>query len=259
MTWWMAALFVVGCAVDGEPDHEPTPDELDELEGLDDKSDAASLLIEMLGEVPVGYEVEVEYTPWPLYRGLTFEGAAGDHMEILVRSDDGDPVVWLFDHRFWFVGYNDDMNEGDPTANISLEQLPRTGRYYVIVRDKHLDPAAFKVAVMRLNLPAGAPSVQEVEASYEALVLAGTLADHEVAADDLPILPKGLHDNWAGQVAEYPEMQVAVYGLDVVGQTVWFVRKYLPGAGMEAGAYVETGEMIGAAAGSSELVDAWEY
>ena len=60
-------------------------------------------------------------------------------------------------------------------------------------------------------------------------------------------------------MASTPGLQVGAYRLTVGTQTVWLVRKYLPGSGMEAGAYVQTGAMIGIAGGATENVDSWEH
>ena len=45
-TYFVLLLVVAGCAAEPEP--APSPDELDELAGMDDKSDAASLLTDRI-------------------------------------------------------------------------------------------------------------------------------------------------------------------------------------------------------------------
>ena len=80
----------------------------------------------------------------------------------------------------------------------------------------------------------------------------------KVASTGLPYLAKALADRWATEVASTPASG-RVLRLTVGTQTVWLVRKYLPGSGMEVGAYVQTGAMIGIAGGATENVDSWEH
>ena len=132
------------------------------------------------------------------------------------------------------------------------------GDYYVVFRDKQRASSTLNVAVAKVNLPTNAPSVEAVGAAYEALLTAGTLAAHQVSPNGLPFLTKGLYNRWNAEKANVPGLQVAIYNLDVGGQPVYFVRKYLPGTGIEAGAYVSVGAMIGIAGGSSEHIESWQ-
>lgn len=255
----MSAVCSFGCAAETDHASDGEDDELlAELEGQDAKSDVVSWLVKNAGDVDLGYEVEVPYTKSPRYRSVKFHANAGDELEIFVRGG-GDPTAWLFNSNYLPVGHNDDMHEETKDANVEVASLSKTGDYYVVFRDKKLASSTLKVAVAKINLPANAPTVEAVGAAYEALVTAGTLASHEVPATGLPFLTKGLHDRWYAQRADVPGLQVAVYSLDVAGQTVWFVRKYLPGTGFEAGAYVEIGAMIGIAAGDDEHIDDWQH
>src|SRR5690606_3262488 len=113
----------------------------------------------------------------------------------------------------------------------------KTGDYYVVFRDKKLSPSNLKVAVAKVNLPANAPSVEAVGAAYEAALQQGTLASNQIDPTGLPFLPKGLYERWDAERATVTGLEVAVYEFSVAGQTVWFVRKFLPGTGFEGTAY----------------------
>lgn len=248
-------LTVVGaCAADvGEP-----ADDLSEVSALDGKSDTPLSTIKFAGEIELGFGRRVLYTKSPKYRAVKFHAEAGTMLEVYVRSTHGDPVTWLVGPKLDIVGESDDANE-ETNSNISIESLEETGDYYILFRDKRYESHYFDVAAVQLNLPANAPTVQQIEPVYEGLVANNTLASAEVAGKALPFLAKGLYDRWTADKKAVPGLQVNAYALDVAGQTVWLVRKYLPGAGLEAGAYVESGPMVGIAGGASELIDSWEY
>jgi hypothetical protein len=166
-------------------------------------------------------------------------------------------MMWFTDANLHVLDFCDDANE-ETNANISIESLAETGDYYIVFRDKHLESHYFDVAPVQLNLPANAPTVEQIETVYEGLVTSHALASKAVPATNLPYLAKGLYDRWAADAAS-TGAQVNVYALDVAGQRVWFVRSYAAATGMQGGAYVESGPMVGAAGGSSELIDTWEH
>jgi len=171
----------------------------------------------------------------------------------------GDATAWLFDSNYLPVAHNDDMNEDSKDANVEVASLRKTGDYYVVFRDKKKDSSTLKVAVAKVNLPANAPSTDAVGAAYEALLQAGTLAAHEVVPSGLPFLPQGLYNRWQTDVGQIAGLEVAVYGVDVAGQNIWLVRRYVPGTGVELAAYVAVGAMLGVAGGDDEHIDSWQF
>jgi hypothetical protein len=254
----MSTVCTFGCATEDELASDREDEELlAQLEGSDGKSDAISWLVQSAGDVRLGYEVNVAYTDSPRYRSVKFHANAGDELEIFVRGG-GDATAWLFNSKFLPIGRNDDMNEDMKDANIEVASLGKAGDYYVVFRDKKLDSSTLKVAVAKVNLPANAPSVEAVGAAYEAALQAGTLASKKINPAGLPFLPKGLFERWDRERADLAGLQVGVYEFSVGGQTVWFVRKFLPGAGLEGAAYVSVGAMLGMAGGDDEHIDVWQ-
>ena len=249
----VAGLMTVvsACAQGGDAD-----DDSFDVAELGAKSDATPNT-KLVGTVDVGFSRRVLYKQTPRYRAVKFHAEAGTMLEVFVRSTQGDPVTWLTDENLDVIAFSDDAN-GETSSNISIESLAATGDYYIVFRDKYLASHYFDVAPVQLNLPANAPAVADIETAYEGLVASSALASAQIAGTALPFLAKGLHDRWNSDKASTPGLQVGAYALDVSGQTVWFIRKYLPGTGMEAAAYVESGPMIGIAGGASELIESWE-
>ena len=249
-----AVLAATGCATSGDPMLDE--DDFSNESALAGGADFAST-VKVVGTVDVGFARNINYTSTPRFRAVKFHVEAGAQLELFVRSTQGDPIAWFSDKNFKVIDRSDDANE-ETNSNISVESVATTGDYYLVFRDKFLENHHFTAAVVRLDLPANAPTVA-IEPVYEALVTAGTLNTVKVATTGLPYLAQALADRWATEVPSTPGLQVGAYRLTVGTQTVWLVRKYLPGAGMEAGAYVQTGAMIGIAGGTTEKVDSWEH
>ena len=252
-----STLCTAGCTEEPNPTSSEDEELLSELAGQDAKSDAVSWLVKSAGVLELGFDTPVAYTNSPRYRSVKFHATKGDQLEIFVQGG-GDATAWLFDSHMLPIAHNDDMYEGTTDANVEVESLLWSGDYYVVFRDKQRASSTLNVAVAKVNLPTNAPSVEAVGAAYEALLTAGTLAAHQVSPNGLPFLTKGLYNRWNAEKANVPGLQVAIYNLDVGGQPVYFVRKYLPGTGIEAGAYVAIGAMIGIAGGSNEHIDTWQ-
>jgi hypothetical protein len=253
--WLVVMTLVCGCAAGGDE----TLGDNEDFSGLDDSlaADHATGNTQLVGTTQLGFGRTVLYRKTPRYRAVKFSATAGTMLEVYVRSKHGDPMTWLLDANLDIVAYSDDANE-ETNSNISIESLAESGDYYIVFRDKHLASHYFDVAPVQLNLPANAPTVASIESVYEAHVAASTLASTKIAASTLPFLAKGLHDRWAGEVAGTPGLQVGAYKLTVGNQTVWLVRRYLPGEGVAAGAYTATGPMVGIAGGATEQIDSWE-
>jgi hypothetical protein len=251
-------VCTVGCT-GTDSTTEPSDEEmLAELEGQDAKSDAVSWIVKSAGDLALGYDKPVAYTKNPRYRSVKFTAQKGDQLEIFVQGG-GDATAWLFDSHFLPISHNDDFSEDTTDANVEVGSLLWGGDYYVVFRDKKLASSTLNVAVAKVNLPANAPSTESVVDAYEALLDNGTLNSKRLAnANGLPFLPKGLFNRWDAERAQVQGLEVDVFGFDVGGQTVYVVRKFLPGVGMEAGLYVSVGAMIAIVGGSSEHIESWE-
>ena len=253
--WFLAALLTLvssACAIAGDPDDDFT--NLSEISvGSNPYSNTR-----VVGTIDVGFSRRILYAHTPRYRAVKFHAQAGSQLELYVRSTQGDAMAWLTDIYFNVIAFNDDAND-ETNANISIGSFAKTGDYYLVFRDKNLESHYFDVAVVQLDVPSNAPSVDAVEAAYESLVTSRTLPTMEVPGGMLPFLARSLYDRWHAEVLATPGLQVNAYALDVDRQTVWLVRRYLPGTGVSAAAYVETGPMLGIAGGASELIDSWEH
>jgi hypothetical protein len=250
-----ALLTVVGaCAVDAGEE----TDDLSEVSLLDGKSDTPLSTIRFMGEVELSYSKRVLYTKSPKYRAVKFHAEAGTMLEVYVRSTQGDPMAWLVGPNLDIVGESDDANE-ETNSNISIESLAQTGDYFVLFRDKHYESHYFDVAPVQLNAPANAPTFQQFEPVYEGHVTGKTLATTEVkAGTQMPYFPTMLLDRWKRE-NKNTGAQVNAYALQVAGQTMWFIRLYKPGQGMQGIAYCQTGQMIANVGGTGELIDEGEY
>jgi hypothetical protein len=66
------------------------------------------------------------------YDEYSFEAEAGQAVTIRLESSDFDPYVALFSPNGQLVGENDDANQSEKNAVLTLT-LPMTGRYRVVV------------------------------------------------------------------------------------------------------------------------------
>jgi hypothetical protein len=124
------ATFAFGC---NAPKQIPD-DDFSELATLDQKSDAFSSKMRVLGSLVEGQTRKVYYTSSPLYRGYTLDGTGP--VDLWVRSSTGDAVAWLLDNKYHVVKKNDDADATTYDAHITSEiPADATLPYWLVVRD----------------------------------------------------------------------------------------------------------------------------
>jgi hypothetical protein len=126
----LCALMLVGCAGQKQiPD-----DDFADLAAVDQKSDAFSSKLRILGPLVEGQTRKVYYTSSPLYRGYTLDGSGA--VDLWVRSTSGDALAWLLDSHFHVVKKNDDADDTTYDAHIAAEiPADATLPYYLVMRD----------------------------------------------------------------------------------------------------------------------------
>jgi hypothetical protein len=166
-------------------------------------------------------------------------------------------VAWLVTESLEVIAMNDDGGADTQNALIQAE-LPAAGGYFILVRDYDLADATIEVNLAGQSAePSDAPSLEGIQATYNALVDAGTLAEHADPAAELPAAPRSLHDKWVMDAASVPGLEVSAYSITVEDKRAHLVRKYLPGQGMELAAFSQGGVLLGIAGGTGEHIDQW--
>ncbi len=159
------ALATFGACAGGA---KPSFDDVDftDLAGLDGRSDAFSSRMTLLGELRNGSPQVVEYDAEPEYRAFSFSAAMGDRVDARVRatSEGADPILWLVDEEFEVLFKNDDS--GGTTDSRIGATIPRTGTYYLVLRELYGAEATFEVAIDGLSEHVGAVEALE---DFEAL------------------------------------------------------------------------------------------
>lgn len=152
--FWMAAAVVTamlgGCA----QEKDPVTDDFSELAGADEKSDIFSTNWRLMGSMSYGQtSASVAYSNPPRYRAFKFAGAAGDKVDVWVRSTNGgDSVAWVLNDAFVIQGSNDDASASNYDSHIvTTLGANREGivTYYVVFRDYDLARANFKVTLRK--------------------------------------------------------------------------------------------------------------
>ncbi len=140
----LLASLVAGCAVDKTP---PT-DDFTDLAGLDEKADAFSYRMKIVGSLAYGEPTaSLKYTKNPRFRAVKFAGKGGDKLDIWVRGD-GDAVAWVLDNSFRVVAFNDDASPDFFDSHIEVA-LPASNSdtHYIVWRDYDLHTAHFTVTL----------------------------------------------------------------------------------------------------------------
>jgi hypothetical protein len=132
-------LFLAGCSA-----QKPMPEvDFSDLAGQDEKSDAFSSKLRLLGTLDEGTTRRVYYTPSPTFRGYKLEG---DSIDVWVRSEsgDGDALAWLLDESFRVVKKNDDAD--DTTYDSHIKSALKAGvGHYLVLRDYNYAKGWFSV------------------------------------------------------------------------------------------------------------------
>jgi hypothetical protein len=102
---------------------------------------------EVLGALAYGETSRpTPYSNPPRYRAYFFVGVAGDSVDLWARSSDGDAVMWLATSTFKAIAFDDDADASTHDAHIAT-MLPESGTFYVVFRERDLEPATFSVTL----------------------------------------------------------------------------------------------------------------
>lgn len=88
----------------------------------------------------------VSYKNPPRYRAFAFTAAAGDQVEVDVRSTNGDAMAWVTDADLAVLGFNDDASSSTFDARVTLE-MPAAGTFYILFREYGHQSATFRVSL----------------------------------------------------------------------------------------------------------------
>jgi len=138
--------FFTACAAADAPE-----DDFSELAGLNEKSDAFSNKLRILGSLQYGQDKAALHSGTPRYRGYTINAASGDLFSVSVSSEDGDPIAWLLDENFKIMMKNDDAADGDTTSIIDAE-VTTGGLLYLVFRETTDERANFVTKIRGATL-----------------------------------------------------------------------------------------------------------
>lgn len=122
-------------------------DDFSSFAGMDEKSDAFSYRMKLLGTIDYGQTTAaIKYTKSPRYRAYKFNGYEGDRIDVWVRSAKGDAVAWILDGSFNVLASNDDADDNTLDAHMFFT-LPASEKvtHYLVYRDYSLSTATFSV------------------------------------------------------------------------------------------------------------------
>ena len=141
--FFLGCMFLVSACSGGKAEVD---EDFSDLAQMDQKSDAFSYRLKLLGTVASGETMALLYTKIPRFRGFELTGSEGDQVDVWVRGPRGDALTWLLDSRFNVVAKNDDADESTLDSHI-VATLPAstTGRYYIVLRDYYLESRRFEV------------------------------------------------------------------------------------------------------------------
>lgn len=148
----LTALFMVSLAgACSSSPNDPVGETADELRALESR--------EKLGVIRYGDTKTVEYTDSPIYRAFTFEGAAGDHVDITVKATSGSQArVWLLSSSYRTLASAVGANAGQGTSRISRE-LTQPGSFFIVFRELNQEETTFTVSLSKAGAtPAPTPT-----------------------------------------------------------------------------------------------------
>jgi hypothetical protein len=144
-----SSLIAVGCATE----KSPATDDFSSLDGLDEKADAFSTHMKIVGSLDYGTTSDaVAYSKSPKYRTFKFAGNEGDQIDVWVRSTDGDALAWVLDNHFHILGKNDDGDTQSLDSHIQLTLgKSDSATHYIVFRDYDWQKAHFTVELAGTN------------------------------------------------------------------------------------------------------------
>ena len=106
--------------------------------------------LRIVGTIQYGQTMQ---TPQPYgdRQGFRFYGKSGDRIGVLVKSADGDPILWVTDASFKVLAFNDDATNTTTDSHVALvlpaNSNPNDKLYLIVVRDYNRQPATFRVTL----------------------------------------------------------------------------------------------------------------
>lgn len=217
LAYAVALTSMIACSVEKA---EVTED-FSDLAGLDAKSDYFSYRMKLLGTLADGATATAKYTKTPIFRGYDFTGAAGDQVDVWVRSTTGDALAWVLDGKFKVIAKNDDADATTYDAHLAVT-LPASAdnRYYVVFRDYAKASRTFKISFAHHTATTSDPGWgARAEAKVEQLV--ADYASLQPFAAPLASMPAAAK---ARAAADQGALEVATtYKVDVDGRPVYLV------------------------------------
>jgi mono/diheme cytochrome c family protein len=150
--------------------------------------------IEIVGATQYGSSTgQIPYSSPPKYRALKFSGVAGDSVDIVVRSPDGDAYAWLLDSEFGILAFNNDAPAGKTTDSRITMALPSTGslKYFIAFRTRTSTPATFDVTLNGPpNLSYASTRIQQTDidngvySADQLFAFADVMFEHTFTIDD---------------------------------------------------------------------------
>jgi len=183
----VSMVVLSGCAAVGKTESD---EDFSDLGGLDEKGDAFSYRLKMLGRLGAGESHRTLYSSTPRFRGYDFVGKGGDRVDIWVRSSHGDALSWLLDDKFNVLAKNDDADA--TTLDSHLEAvLPGAGdalrRFQIVMRDYDLESHYFTTSfAISAPAPGGDWQARAMQTANQMFRAFSSLAPHRI---DVAMLP----------------------------------------------------------------------
>jgi hypothetical protein len=191
-----------------------------------------------VGSLDGNASITFDYSATPRYRFASFHGHKGDLVSVMVSlfvpsvpkgqqppAASGDPVAWLRDSAFNQVAMNDDATNTDTNSHI-ITTLPRSGLYYVVVREYSLATTTFTVTLTRARRTSDAAA--DAEAAYSLYLLSNDNADDATTnyGIDRSQLPGAAHDlaqQYDQQAFSANGNHPSAYAFDWNGDTIYAI------------------------------------
>jgi hypothetical protein len=127
----------------------PADDSFDVLAGLDEKSDAFSAYMKIVGNITPGNSSSaISYVKGPRYRALKLTAKGPGTLALTVHSTDGgDALTWLLDTKYHTLAKNDDADDTTLDSHIIYNLPAGAADYWIVFRDYNWEKRHFVVQV----------------------------------------------------------------------------------------------------------------